>query len=67
MVDSVRVDDDMSIDSFFHYLHHRSFECNDGSGRIPLDRWFGTFHDGSEQAHAAMRRKRTTPAGDVAG
>ena len=51
----------MSIDSFFHYLHHRYFECNYGNGRLPLDRWFGTFHDGSEQAHAATRRKRAVP------
>ena len=57
----------MSIDSFFHYLHHRYFERNYGSGRIPLDRWFGTFHDGSEQAHTAMRRKRAAPAEVVAG
>ena len=52
----------VSIDSFFHYLHHRYFECNYGNSRLPLDRWFGTFHDGSEAAHAAMRRKRALPA-----
>ena len=52
----------MSIDSFFHYLHHRYFECNYGNSKLPLDRWFGTFHDGSEGAHAAMRRKRAMPA-----
>jgi sterol desaturase/sphingolipid hydroxylase (fatty acid hydroxylase superfamily) len=32
--------------SYFHYLHHRYFECNYGESTIPLDRWFGTFRDG---------------------
>jgi len=27
---------------------------NYGDGLIPLDRWFGTFHDGSPQAEAQM-------------
>lgn len=34
--------------SYFHYLHHRYFECNYGESTLPLDKWFGTFHDGSE-------------------
>ena len=32
--------------SYFHYLHHRYFECNYGEATIPLDKWFGTFRDG---------------------
>jgi sterol desaturase/sphingolipid hydroxylase (fatty acid hydroxylase superfamily) len=32
--------------SYFHYLHHRYFECNYGEAGIPLDKWFGTFRDG---------------------
>ena len=32
--------------SFFHYLHHRYFECNYGGRVLPLDQWFGTFRDG---------------------
>lgn len=32
--------------SYFHYLHHRYFECNYGEVTIPLDKWFGTFRDG---------------------
>ena len=39
---------------FFHYLHHRHFECNYGTLLVPFDRWFGTFHDGSPEAHARM-------------
>ena len=42
---------------FFHYLHHRYFECNYGAAVLPLDRWFGTFHDGSPEAHARMQKK----------
>ena len=29
--------------SYFHYLHHRYFECNYGEGTIPVDKWFNTF------------------------
>jgi len=31
--------------SYFHYLHHRFFNCNYGEATIPLDRIFGTFRD----------------------
>ena len=40
---------------YFHYLHHRYFECNYGAdGPVPLDKWFGSFHDGSDEAQEAM-------------
>jgi len=39
---------------YAHYLHHKYFECNYADGNIPLDRWFGTFHDGSKDGQAAM-------------
>ena len=42
---------------FFHYLHHRYFECNYGSPVVPWDRWFGSFHDGSPEALARMQRR----------
>jgi sterol desaturase/sphingolipid hydroxylase (fatty acid hydroxylase superfamily) len=32
--------------SYFHYLHHRYFECNYGEATLPLDQMFGTFRDG---------------------
>lgn len=41
-----------------HYLHHKYFEVNYGDASVPLDRWFGTFHDGSPHADAAMRQRR---------
>jgi sterol desaturase/sphingolipid hydroxylase (fatty acid hydroxylase superfamily) len=43
--------------SYAHYLHHKHFECNYADGVIPLDKWFGTFHDGSSQAEAAMNQR----------
>ena len=42
---------------FFHYLHHRYFECNYGSPLAPFDKWFGTFHDGSRGSHARMQAR----------
>ena len=51
-----------NADSYAHYLHHKHFECNYADGILPLDRWFGTFHDGSEEAHkqlsVRLREKR---------
>jgi sterol desaturase/sphingolipid hydroxylase (fatty acid hydroxylase superfamily) len=32
--------------SYFHYLHHRYFECNYGESLLPFDRLFGTFRNG---------------------
>lgn len=34
--------------SYFHYLHHRLFECNYGESTVPLDKWFGIFEDGAQ-------------------
>jgi sterol desaturase/sphingolipid hydroxylase (fatty acid hydroxylase superfamily) len=43
---------------YFHYLHHRYFECNyGGDGPVNLDRWFGTFHDGSSDAATRMNER----------
>ena len=44
---------------YFHYLHHRYFECNySGDGTVPLDKWFGTWHDGTPEGHTVMRERR---------
>ena len=43
---------------FFHYLHHKYFECNyGGDGPILLDKWFGTFNDGTDAATEAMNAR----------
>jgi sterol desaturase/sphingolipid hydroxylase (fatty acid hydroxylase superfamily) len=49
-------------DNYFHFLHHRLFTVNFGAEAMPLDQWFGTFHDGSPEASAAMRRKEKVRA-----
>lgn len=43
---------------FFHQLHHRYFECNYGTVEMPWDRWFGSFHDGSEAATRLTRARK---------
>ena len=43
---------------YFHYLHHRYFECNYGTATVPLDRWFGTLHDGTPESYEKMRGKK---------
>lgn len=45
------------VDSYAHYLHHKHFECNYADGILPLDRWFGTLHDGSEEAQQRLRKR----------
>ena len=43
---------------FFHYLHHRYFECNyGGDGPVMLDKVFGTFHNGTDEATEAMNER----------
>ncbi|MDJ0822987.1 MAG: sterol desaturase family protein [Paracoccaceae bacterium] len=44
---------------FFHQLHHRYFECNYGTVEMPWDRWFGSFHDGSEEGTRTTRARRS--------
>jgi len=43
---------------FHHQLHHRYFECNYGTAEMPWDRWFGSFHDGSEAATKRIRARK---------
>ncbi len=53
---------------YFHNLHHRYFEVNYGMLLLPLDKWFGTFHDGSVEAHEAMKdRRRQSPEAAAIG
>ncbi|MEM7023899.1 MAG: sterol desaturase family protein [Pseudomonadota bacterium] len=57
--DKVVVGEDKAIDTDFyaHYLHHKYFECNYADGTVPLDKWFGSFHDGSDDAQERMRHR----------
>ena len=56
----------MALGTFHHQMHHRYFECNYGNLEMPWDKWFGSFHDGTAEAHVRMqdRRRRLMGAGD---
>ncbi len=44
--------------AYAHYLHHKHFEVNYGGDQlIPLDVWFGTWHDGSPEGEARMQAR----------
>ncbi|MEQ8654558.1 MAG: sterol desaturase family protein [Kiloniellales bacterium] len=47
----------MATGDFFHQLHHRYFRCNFGTAEVPLDRLFGSFHDGSAEATRRLRAR----------
>ena len=48
----------LALGTFHHQMHHRYFECNYGNLEMPWDRWFGSFHDGTEEAHERMKARR---------
>ena len=54
----IRDKETIKAGSFHHQLHHRYFECNYGSEEIPLDRWFGSFHDGTAEATQRIRARK---------
>jgi len=47
-----------TIANFFHQLHHRYFSCNYGNVDMPLDRWFGSFNDGTSPETKRLPRKQ---------
>ena len=57
--EKILLKDDVGIESssYFHYLHHKYFECNYGGTIAPMDQMFGTFHDGSMEAQERMRQR----------
>ena len=58
--DRVVMGDETSMDTSYyaHYLHHKYFEVNYSDGMVPLDKWFGSFHDGTPEANEAMKARR---------
>ena len=49
---------------YFHFLHHRYFECNyGGDGTVPFDKWFGSWHDGTPESQETMRVRRAKAHG----
>jgi sterol desaturase/sphingolipid hydroxylase (fatty acid hydroxylase superfamily) len=47
----------VNMHAYVHYLHHKYFEVNYGDGLIPLDKVFGTFHDGSKEGEDLMNAR----------
>ena len=44
--------------AYTRYLHHRYFEVNyGGDGLVPLDKWFGTCHDGTSGSDERMKER----------
>lgn len=48
----------LALGTFHHQMHHRYFDCNYGNLEMPWDKWFGSFHDGTEESHDAFRKRR---------
>lgn len=58
--EKLEITDKKAVDShaYLHYLHHKHFEVNyGGDGLVPLDKWFGTWHDGSDEGDRQMRER----------
>jgi sterol desaturase/sphingolipid hydroxylase (fatty acid hydroxylase superfamily) len=43
--------------AYAHYLHHKYFEVNYADGTVPLDKLFGTWHDGTAEGEALMEAR----------
>lgn len=48
----------LALGTFYHQLHHRYYECNYGNQEMPWDRWFGTFHNGTDAATRETRVRK---------
>ena len=55
----------VNLGSFHHQLHHRYFDCNYGTDVMPWDKWFGSFHDGTPEATASVRRYQLAKRGGI--
>ncbi len=55
----------LALGTFYHQLHHRYYECNYGNQEMPWDRWFGTFHDGTEVGREATKARKRAMYGKV--
>ncbi len=58
--DKLELTGEHALDShaYAHYLHHKYFEVNYGAdGLVPLDKWLGYWHDGSQEAEERMKER----------
>ena len=49
---------DLQLGDFFHNLHHKYFDCNYGTLDTPWDKWFGSFHDGTDESNEQINERR---------
>ena len=54
----VRDRSQLALGTFHHQMHHRYFECNYGNLEVPWDKVFGSYRDGTEEAHERMKERR---------
>ncbi len=47
----------LNTNHYMHYLHHKYVRVNYGTGVLPFDRLFGTFHDGSDESMRALKNR----------
>ena len=47
----------LHLGNFHHQMHHRYFEVNYGTLEVPWDKFFGTFHDGTDAGKAMMKER----------
>ena len=57
--EKLELTDETALNShaYTHYLHHKYFEVNYGDGIIPMDKVFGTWHDGTKEGEAIMNAR----------
>lgn len=48
----------VALGTFHHQMHHRYFDCNYGNLEMPWDKWFGSFHNGSEESHYQFKARK---------
>lgn len=47
----------MDTHAYAHYLHHKFFEVNYSDGMLPIDKWTGTWHDGTKEGDRLMQER----------
>ncbi len=58
--EKLEVSGDVAVDShaYTHYLHHKYFDVNfGGDGFVPLDKWLGTWHNGTKEGDRLMQAR----------
>ena len=57
--DKVETGKDSAVNThaYAHYLHHKYFEVNYADGMLPIDKWMGTWHDGTKSADEQMKER----------